>query len=70
MTSVAILEAAAFFITAIVLGLAHLRNYNRHDERKAEAEDTLRLESIRQNAVQQLKSEHQMWSVGKQGTGA
>ena len=70
MTSVAILEGAAFVITAIVLGLAQLRNYNRHAERKTEAEDTLRLESIRQSAVQQLKSEHRMWSVGKQGTGA
>ena len=70
MTSVAILEGAAFVITAIVLGLAHLRNYNRHAERKTEAEDTLRLESIRQSAVQQLKSEHRMWSAGKQGTGA
>jgi hypothetical protein len=69
MTSAAILECAAFAITAVVLGLAHVWNYNRHHRRKAKAEDALRIESIRQKAVERLKSEHRMWSVAGQGTG-
>jgi hypothetical protein len=69
MTSEAILEGTAFVIIAIVLGLAHVWNYNCYERRKGEAEDALRLDSIRQNAVQQLKSEHRMWSVMGQGTG-
>ena len=65
MTSEAMLEGAAFIVIAVVLGLAHIWNDNSHGRRKAEAEDALRLGSIRQKAVEQLKSEHRMWS----GTG-
>jgi hypothetical protein len=68
MTSEAMLEGAVLFVSAIVLGLAHVWNYNCHGRRKAEAEDALRLQSIRQKAVQQLKSEHRMWSVAAQRT--
>jgi hypothetical protein len=63
-----ILEGAVLSITAIVLGLAHLWNYNRHDTRKTEAEEALRLDAIRKEAVKQLKSEHRMWSVAAQST--
>jgi hypothetical protein len=62
-----ILEAAVLSITAIVLGQAHLWNYNRHDRRKTEAEEALRLDAIRKEAVKQLKSEHRMWSAAAQG---
>jgi hypothetical protein len=68
MISDPILEGAVLSITAIVLGFAHLWNYNRHDRRKTEAQEALRLDAIRQQAVKQLKSEHRMWSVAAQGT--
>jgi hypothetical protein len=62
------LEGAVLSITALVLGLAHLWNYNRHDTRKTKAEEALRLDAIRKEAVKQLKSEHRMWSVAAQST--
>ena len=68
MTSEAMLEGAALVMIAIVLGLAHIWNYNSRERRKAEAEDALRLKSIRQAAVQQLKSEHRIWSVARKRT--
>jgi hypothetical protein len=61
----AILEGAAFILIAIVLGLTHVWNYHGHAKRKADAEEVLRLASIRQTAVQQLKSEQRMWAVAR-----
>ena len=69
MSSEAVWEAAFFVIAAFALGLAHFWNYNRSASRKKEADEALRLDAIRQEAVKQLKAEHRIWSVTRQGIG-
>jgi hypothetical protein len=65
MSSDNILEAALFVVAAFALGLSHVWNYNRSIRRKSEAEEALRLDAIRQEAVKQLKAEHRSWSRDK-----
>ena len=61
--SSAIWEAALFVAMAIVLALIHKWNDNRTLKNKAAAQEVLRLDELRQRAVQQLKIEQRAWSV-------
>ena len=69
MSSEAVWEAALFIIAGSALGLIHIWNYKRSASRKRAAEEALRLDAIRQEAVNQLKAEHRIWSGSRQGLG-
>jgi hypothetical protein len=67
MSSEAVWEAALFIIAASALGLIHIWNYQRSASRMRAAQEALRLDAIRQQAVKQLKAEHCIWSGSRQG---
>ena len=69
MSSEALWEAALLIIAASALGLMHFWNYTRSASWMRAAEEALRLDAIRQEAVNQLKTEHRIWSVSSQGRG-
>jgi hypothetical protein len=54
MSSEAVWEAALFIIAASALGLIHTWNYQRSASRMRAAQEALRLDAIRQQAVKQL----------------
>ena len=70
MSSEAVLEIAFLAFSAIALGLVHVWHCTRAARRKAEAEEALRLDAIRQDAVKQLRAEHRAWSVAPVCEGA
>jgi hypothetical protein len=69
MSAQANLEAVLFVIAGFALGLVHFWNHTRSASRKRAAEEALRLDAIRQAAVNQLKAEHRIWSGSRQGLG-
>jgi hypothetical protein len=69
MNSEASLEAVLPVVAGFGLGLIHFWNYKRSASRKRAAEEALRLDAIRQEAVNQLKAEHRIWSGSRQGLG-
>jgi hypothetical protein len=66
-SSEAVWEAALFIIASSALVLIHIWNYKRSASRMRAAQEALRLDAIRQQAVKQLKAEHCIWSGSRQG---
>ena len=62
MNPTAVLEVVLFVAIAIALGLIHMWHEAGIHRRKVAAEEALRLDAIRQQAVKQLKIEQQAWS--------
>ena len=61
MNPTAVLEIILFSAVAIALGLIHLWNDSRTQTQKMAAQEALRLDEIRQQAVKQLRIEQHAW---------
>jgi hypothetical protein len=62
MNPTAVREVVLFVAFTLALGLIHTWHESRMHRRKMAAEEALRLDKIRQQAVKQLKIEQQAWS--------
>jgi hypothetical protein len=63
MSSIAVWEGLLLATMAIALGLIHAWKDRWATQRRADAEEASRLHEVRQEAVNQLKTEQRLWAV-------